>query len=201
MKHLLLLLCYIYIALGFGCSKSTLSIACPGNVAITIPSAPVALNTVDLPELIMLSDCESGGATYSVDMNSTLEAGPNTVTYNATDACGDEESCSFNVEVTVDFRAEFTGNYKGYRDCGSVNQPQYHPDQEMSVKVDYGNKPNYLKVGADQVEVDSNGSFPHPYFNGYRQYGLHFKNDSIFIYQQWGVINSHESCWFRGKKE
>ena len=112
-------------------------------------------------------------------------------------------ACTSDVleEDPVDFREKLIGTYNGFRDCASVNQPQNHPDQEMFVIVDYGDQPNFLLVGTEQVEVDSNGNFPYPYFNGYRQYGLSFRNDSIFIYQQWGVINSNESCWFRGKKE
>lgn len=110
-------------------------------------------------------------------------------------------SCTADKEEQADFRAKFVGTYKGYRDCQPLNTVQTHPDQELTITVDYGDKSNYLLVDTDQVEVDSNGNFPYPYFNGYRQYGLSFKNDSIFIHQQWGALNTNETCKFRGKKE
>lgn len=100
----------------------------------------------------------------------------------------------------ADFRSPFVGAYTGFRDCSAWNTNQVHPDQAMTIQVDYGDQPNYLSVDGEQIQVDSSGSFPHPYFNGYRQYGLSFKGDSIFIHQQWGAPNANETCKFRGKK-
>ena len=112
-------------------------------------------------------------------------------------------ACTSDVleEEPVDFRAKFIGAYKGYRDCSAQNQTQTIPDQAMTVKVDYGQEANYLHVGNDEVLVDSNGSFPHPYFGSYRLYALGFKADSIFIMQQWGALNMNQICYFKGKKE
>lgn len=112
-------------------------------------------------------------------------------------------ACTSDVleEEPVDFRAKFIGAYKGYRDCSAHNQAQTTPDQEMTVTVDYGQQANYLHVGDDEVLVDSNGSFPHPYLGNYRMYALSFKADSIFIMQQWGALNSNQTCYFKGKKD
>ncbi len=112
-------------------------------------------------------------------------------------------ACTSDVveEDPVDFRAKFIGNYKGYRDCSAYNQTQTIPDQAMTVVVDYGKEANYLRVGNDEVLVDSNGSFPHPYLGSYRLYALSFKADSIFIMQQWGALNTNQTCYFKGKKE
>lgn len=112
-------------------------------------------------------------------------------------------SCTSDVleEDPVDFRAKFIGAYKGYRDCSAQNQTQTIPDQAMTIKVEYGQQANYLHVGDDEVQIDSSGSFPYPYFGSYRLYALSFKADSIFIMQQWGALNTNQTCYFKGKKE
>ncbi len=179
---------------------SHISITCPATMQVKIPYSAVMFDTSAFPYPQITSECDEGGYSYT-GTNTVLQAGPNTFTYTATNACGDESSCTFQVVAEVDFRAKFVGIYHGYRDCGAANQPQNHPDQAMDFIVDYGNKPNYLLVGSDQVEVDSNGTSLNPTLGSYRTYGVGFNGDSIYVYQQWGTINTHETCQFRGKKQ
>ncbi|MBK6929977.1 MAG: hypothetical protein IPH12_03615 [Saprospirales bacterium] len=181
--------------------QSEIQITCPEDITIAIPAAPFSSAGLILPEPVIFSACGHGISSYSVGIAPELTAGPNTVTLNAKNACGDEASCAFVVTTTVDWRAWFVGNYTGYRDCAAYNTTQLHPDLVTTVPVSYGNAPDRLLVGTDQVTVDSNGYSVYPTFNGYRQYSLKFRNDSVFIYQQWGVINAHEVCHFAGRKD
>lgn len=190
-----------------GCSPekviipTELTINCPDDMVIRVASAPINADSIDLPEPDISSTCDVGTPSFSNDAGAELAAGVNTITYNATDSCGNKESCSFKVEVIVDFRAKFVGTYKGFRDCYGLNVPQLHPDQSMTFTVGYGNKPNYLLVGTDQVEVNSAGTSLSPSIGSYRRYGVGFKADSIYVLQEWGALNSHETCEFRGIKE
>lgn len=182
-------------------APSKLTINCPDDIAIRVVSAPVSTDFIDLPKPDISSTCDAGTPSFSNDAGAELPAGVNIITCNATDSCGNKESCSFKVEVIVDFRAKFVGTYKGFRDCYGQNVPQLHPDQSMTFTVSYGNKPNYLLVGTDQVEVNTSGTSLSPNFGDYRRYGVGFKADSIYVLQEWGALNSHETCEFRGIKE
>ena len=195
------------LALYSACSPETpivltkLNIVCPKDVSVKVASVPVFSASIELPGPEVSSTCDKGMPSFTTDSPPELAAGPNIITYNATDSCGNKESCTFKVELIADYRAAFVGNYKGYRDCWAHNMTQTIPDQAMTVNVDYGIKADYLKVGSDEVLVDSNGYFPHPYFGSYRLYALSIKGDSISIFQQWGALNSNQNCQFRGKKE
>ena len=201
MKKTTNLLTMLAVLLHVACSStdSLLQIDCPDAIQVKIPYSIATLDSAALPQPLVISHCNEPGYTLSVSFP-PVNSGTNTISYTATNACGDESSCTFQVVAEVDFRAKFVGTYHGYRDCGAANQPQNHPDQTMDFVVDYGYKPNYLLIGNDQVEVDTNGTSHNPTLGNYRTYGVGFTGDSIYVYQQWGTINTHETCEFRGKK-
>ncbi|MCY2958911.1 MAG: lamin tail domain-containing protein, partial [Planctomycetota bacterium] len=83
---------------------TTLSLACPGNIALWAPSAPAA---VTLPVAVATGDCP-GGATIVNTFNAnganasgSYPAGATTVTYTATDGCGNTSTCTTTVTVLV----------------------------------------------------------------------------------------------------
>lgn len=204
MKNILLPSAALFAAIlcMYSCkTNGDIFLSCPADLAITVPAVPVSTASLVLPQAIVSTTCEDGGVAAVLRAETELKAGVNTLRYEAADDCGNKESCSFEVNITADFRAAFVGNYKGYRDCTAHNVTQTIPDQDMTITVDYGKQANYLHVGDDEVLIDSNGSFPHPYFGSYRLYALSFKADSMFRMQQWGALNSNQTCYFRGQKQ
>lgn len=180
-------------------ADSLLQIECPKTFHVKIPDSTATLDSSALPEPRVISHCDFTGYQL-VRTVPPIHGGANTIAYWASNDCGDSASCTFSVEAEVDFRARFVGTYLGYRDCGASNTTQQHADQLLEIEVGYSKKADHLIVGTDDVEVLTDGSFPYPYFGDYRMYALSFRQDSIFILQQWGVINAHETCVFKGKK-
>ena len=81
-------------------TSSNVSINCPNNIIVT--AAPGAIETpVEWAIPTFNSDCTRGQVTLSVtiESGSNFPIGTTPVTYTATDACGGEASCTFNVTV------------------------------------------------------------------------------------------------------
>jgi len=81
---------------------ATLSLDCPADIQVNAaPGATSAIAQWIAPS--GTTDCFEGGVTTSLtsnlDSGSSFPIGENTVVYVATDACGNEESCSFTVTV------------------------------------------------------------------------------------------------------
>lgn len=188
-----------------GCAThSSLNITCPADQTVELTTSPLPASAFNLEPPKLTGTCDDGGFTYSIGDFEKIYKGKNTLTYLGKNACGDEGSCLFVVNgvlKSTDFRDKFVGQYKGFRDCSALNTPQTQPDQNMTVTVSLGTDAKALKVENDQVPVDSTGAFPFPYISGYRSYHLYFRNDSIFLHQQWGGVNTNETCDFAGKKQ
>ncbi|MEM6319294.1 MAG: HYR domain-containing protein [Bacteroidota bacterium] len=80
----------------------TLDLNCPANQSVTIPSGQSQVN-VSWSEPSATSNC-SGGASYfqlaGPQNGSSFFEGNYTISYRATDNCGNQEDCSFTINVT-----------------------------------------------------------------------------------------------------
>ncbi len=80
-----------------------ITLTCPQDVAVTLPAGASEM-VVNWPLPSASTTCPSGGLTLAqMDgpvNGSTLPEGNYTISYQATDACGNAESCSFTATVT-----------------------------------------------------------------------------------------------------
>ncbi len=83
-------------------SPASLSLSCPSDQVIsTIPGAATAVTTWTIPSPI--SDCPTGttllNQTAGLPPGNNFPIGINTITYEASDGCGNLETCSFTITV------------------------------------------------------------------------------------------------------
>lgn len=186
------------------CSKQyNLSITCPPPQTIEIPDSTYILSETDFQAPYIAGNCELNGYGYSLGDYPVIGLGKNTLNYLATDGCGNSATCQIEVNAVLklpDFRNKWIGTYTGFRDCSTLNVPQDHPDQNMTVTITKGPNAYELKVQDDIVLVDINGTYAFAPLNGYFMYYMGFKSDTLYVYQQWGTANAVETCNFVGKK-
>ncbi|MEM6320918.1 MAG: HYR domain-containing protein [Bacteroidota bacterium] len=83
---------------------SELNIICPENLTATVSSA-TQQTVITWGDPIVTTNCAAGGATFTQtggpSVGSLFDPGNYTITYSATDNCGNTTTCSFTITVTV----------------------------------------------------------------------------------------------------
>ena len=109
-------------------------IICPSNVTVTAPTPSFCSMVVNGLSLLTATDnCGSPmvafvvtGSTSASGQNDasglTYNEGISTITYTATDDCGNTSSCSFTVEVRCTMRSISVSKYNDF-DCDGVHDP------------------------------------------------------------------------------
>ncbi len=166
-----------------------LQLSCPNDFSLVLPAGQT-LTTVDWAAPDVISICNEGDATLiqteGPDNGSELSSGVYTVSYNATNPCGNEQNCSFSINVSsgetnldyCDVESDFPwhdwiANVK----VADINNPSdkstYTDFTDISTNLDIGNTydmilttayswdthPSYWRVW---IDYNKNGSFSDP---------------------------------------
>ncbi len=87
---------------GGGNPTYTLNLSCPSNQSVEIPAGQ-SQTTVSWSNPSASSNCGGGASSFQLagpQNGSSFSEGNYTITYRATDNCGNQEDCSFTVNVT-----------------------------------------------------------------------------------------------------
>ena len=115
-----------------GPSPTSITLECPPNIEVTLPTDSLYMEvTWDLPvpTTTCLSDVVTLTQTFGEAPGSALEQGNHTITYAATDSCGNLETCSFEITVLSEGAC---GPIAGYTLLGEYNGHAYYlSDDEL----------------------------------------------------------------------
>jgi hypothetical protein len=190
--------------LNVNVNPSAITTDCPYIFTLDMGSPEIITTEINLPiQDFIHSTCTLGGLEYFFNPD-TLGPGTHFANCYITDGCGNRKTCLVKLTLLYDYRDKFLGTYTGLRKCEHVsnNGITHSPDTLITLTVVKGDHDNtvYIVEDDDEVMVDSTGKLDQPSISGYRFYGLQFRNDSMFMYQNTGGPVSNTTCGFRGKK-
>ncbi len=134
-----------------------IDLTCPGNITITAPAGQTGTN-VSWTAASASTTCPSNGLNISqtggLPSGSFFEIGNYQIDYEATDDCGNSETCSFNIQVLAD-----TGN-GDY--CESEGDFPWHEWIE-GVQLNTINNPSSKSTYSDFTDISTNLERETPY--------------------------------------
>ena len=145
-----------------GGGGTTLSLSCPANQTLTIPNGSTTI-TANWNQPTANGDCTFGFTSIqqSSGPNSgdALAAGTYTVSYTASDGCGNTANCSFTITVEAgQIGGGCPGDIAGYTAIGEFNGHKYYLSDDIARPVDAqaaaAANGGYLVAINDQAEND-----------------------------------------------
>ncbi len=128
--------CSFNITITEGIDPGEFSLVCPDNITVNIPANQSAVQ-VSWNQPTTLSSCsispnvtltQTSGATSG----SLFSQGNHTITYSASDSCGNSSTCSFNVNVTETSTSSCPSTINGFTKLGEFQGHGYYLSTQSS---------------------------------------------------------------------
>lgn len=179
----------------------TIEIDCPADMSILLSNDTVQGSTLTFPPPSVVSSCDLGEFSYTINYPEKIQAGMHTIEYYASNPCGVTDTCSISL-TAIDYRTRFVGTYTGIKICYAYyNYSEPISEDTITVQVSLTDNPNTLLVDGHELVIDSAGSYPPPSCCGYRWYAQQFWDDNFSMYINVGALASPIECRFRGKRQ
>ncbi len=144
-----------------GGGGTTLGLSCPANQTVSIPNGSNSA-AVNWNQPTANGDCTTGFSsiqqTSGPNSGDALAAGTYTVSYTATDGCGNTANCSFTITVEAPIGGGCPGDFPGFTAIGEYNGHKYYLSDDTARPVDAqaaaAANGGYLVVINDQAEND-----------------------------------------------
>ena len=171
-----------------GVTPSFLTIDCPQNIAVTAPQGnDEAIVTWSLPNTF--SNCSTGNISLTqiqgLPSGSAFPEGTTSISYLASDACGNNETCSFIITVSVDNQppsnsyCESQGNTPWNEWISNVSLEQINNTSSKTTYSDFTNEiATVAQGGAYTLNVTAAYSWQSN--DNYLRVWIDFNQDNIF---------------------
>jgi len=137
---------------------------CPGDIKVTGLDPDDNLATVNWPEPIVSDNCVLSSLTSSHQPGSKFPLGTTMVIYTAVDEAGNQQTCSFTIEISVEVLLEeievykaFSPNGDGINDLWIIGRIGQHPENSVVIFDRWGSI-IYEAEGYNNENIVWNGS-------------------------------------------
>jgi len=178
------------ITINEGAISSFLTINCPQNISVTAPQGSDEA-VVGWSAPTTFSSCPSGSVsltqTQGLPSGAAFPEGNTGISYLATDACGNNETCSFIINVTLDDNLpppsdEYCvsqGNTPWNEWISNVSLEQINNSSLKTTYADFTDEVATLEQGAS-VTLNVTGSFSWQSDDAYLRVWIDYNQDNIF---------------------